>query len=190
MTPWLALALSGVATVASCDRASMDVQPKYEAYDPSPVWSDGASARPLVEGTVARGALERAAAVARPPPVTPALLARGRERYGIYCAPCHGLDGTGTGRVPQRGFPQPPSYLSERLKAAPAEHFMAVIADGFGVMYPYGDRVEPADRWAIVAYIRALQIAGGDEPAFSRPATLVAPTRAAPAGGDPAEAAP
>ena len=95
-----------------------------------------------------------------PPPVTPALLARGRERFDIFCAPCHGLDGTGDGRVVQRGFPHPPSYLSGRLRDAPADHFLDVITNGFGVMYPYADRVAPADRWAIVAYIRALQLAG------------------------------
>ena len=86
----------------------------------------------------------------------------------------------------QRGFPPPPSHLSERLRAAPAEHLVAVVTDGFGIMDPYGDRVEPADRWAIVASIRALQVAGGTEAAFSRPATLPAPAGAAPGGGDPA----
>ena len=181
MSPWAAFALVALA-ITSCERENMSVQPKYEAYDPSPVWSDGASARPLVEGTVAQGALERAEAAAAPPPVTPALLARGRERFEVFCTPCHGFDGTGTGRVVQRGFPPPPSYLSDRLKAAPAEHLFAVITDGYGVMYPYGDRVEPADRWAIVAYIRALQVAGGGETAFSRPATLPSPAGAAPAG--------
>lgn len=146
----------------------MDDQPKDVAYDPSRAWSDGASTRPIVAGTVARQAPLRAAALAEPPAVTPALLARGRERFDVFCSPCHGLDGTGDGRVVERGFPPPPSYLSARLRAAPPEHFLAVIEDGFGVMYPYGDRVEPADRWAILAYIRALQLAGGVAP--SQPA--------------------
>ena len=81
----------------------------------------------------------------------------------------------------QRGFPPPPSYLSERFRAAPAEHLFAVIIDSYGVMYPYGDRVEPADRWAI----RARQVAGGEETAFYRPATLPSPAGAAPAGASP-----
>ena len=141
-------------------RPDMADQSKYPAYAPSPLWPDGASARPLVPGTVARGALAREDALRTPPPVTPALLARGRERFDIFCSPCHGFDGTGDGRVVQRGFPQPPSYLSARLRDAPAAHFVDVITNGFGVMYPYADRVAPADRWAIVAYIRALQLAG------------------------------
>ncbi|WP_299820571.1 cytochrome c [uncultured Jannaschia sp.] len=156
-------ALVLLLALAAC-RDDMGEQNKDVAYDPSGVWSDGASTRPRVAGTVTRDAPLRVIALAEPPEVTPALLARGRERFEIFCAPCHGFDGTGDGRVVQRGFPRPPSYLSERLRAAPAAHFLSIIADGFGVMYPYGDRVEPADRWAIVAYIRALQLAGGDAP--------------------------
>jgi mono/diheme cytochrome c family protein len=91
------------------------------------------------------------------PPVTMALLQRGRQRFDIYCSPCHGLTGDGNGIIVQRGFPHPPSYLSDRLKAASNQHFYDVITQGYGAMYPYADRVEPADRWAIVAYIRALQ---------------------------------
>jgi mono/diheme cytochrome c family protein len=93
--------------------------------------------------------------------MTPALIERGRERFGIYCSMCHGYDGRGDGIVPARGFPHPPSYLEPRLVAAPAAHFYDVISNGYGAMYGYADRVEPADRWAIAAYIRALQIAGG-----------------------------
>ena len=85
------------------------------------------------------------------------LLARGQERYGIYCSPCHGLSGNGDGMIVRRGFPAPPSYHSARLRAAPAKHFFDVITNGYGVMYSYAARVEPRDRWAIVAYIRALQ---------------------------------
>lgn len=137
-------------------------QPKYTAYAPSPLWSDGASARPQVAGTVARGALEARRAAAHPPKISAALVARGRERYEIFCSPCHGFTGQGDGRVVQRGFPVPPSYLSARLRAAPSRHFFDVITNGYGVMYPYGDRVPPADRWAITAYIRALQAASGE----------------------------
>ena len=90
--------------------------------------------------------------------LTAALLARGRERFDIYCSPCHGLDGQGDGMVVQRGFPRPPSYLEPRLLAAPAGTFYDAITKGYGVMYSYASRVEPRDRWAIVAYIRALQL--------------------------------
>ncbi len=83
---------------------------------------------------------------------------RGHERYYIYCSPCHGLDGKGDGMIVERGFPKPPSYHTDRLRAAPARHFFDVITKGYGVMYPYAARVTPEDRWAIVAYVRALQM--------------------------------
>ncbi len=156
-----AVLVLGLCLLGAC-RQEMAEQPKYVAFAPSTLWPDGASARPLVPGTVARGALERRAEALTPPPVTPALLARGRERYEIFCAPCHGLDGMGEGRVVARGFPQPPSYHSARLRAAPAQHFFDVITDGYGVMYSYAGRVAPADRWAIAAYIRALQLASAE----------------------------
>ena len=92
-----------------------------------------------------------------PPPVTLALLQRGQERYRIYCTPCHSELGDGRGMVVQRGFPAPPSYHIERLRQAPVEHFYDVITNGYGAMYSFAYRVQPADRWAIIAYIRALQ---------------------------------
>ncbi|WP_460890964.1 c-type cytochrome, partial [Ramlibacter alkalitolerans] len=92
-----------------------------------------------------------------PPPLTRALLQRGQDRYGAYCVPCHSPVGDGDGPVVRRGFPQPPSYDEPRLRAAPDRHFYDVITQGHGVMPAYGDRVAPQDRWAIVAYIRALQ---------------------------------
>ena len=95
--------------------------------------------------------------LAKPPAVDAQLLARGQERYDIYCSPCHGLSGNGDGMIVQRGFPAPPSYHTARLRAAPAQHFFDVITNGYGVMYSYASRVEPRDRWAIVAYVRALQ---------------------------------
>jgi mono/diheme cytochrome c family protein len=91
------------------------------------------------------------------PPVTMALLERGKQRFEINCAPCHSRLGDGDGVIVQRGFPRPPSYYIQRLRDAPNEHFYDVITHGYGVMYSYADRVEPADRWAIIAYIRALQ---------------------------------
>lgn len=144
--------------LAAC-KEDMVEQPKLTAYAPSDLWPDGAAARPLVKGTVARGALDARRAAAHPPEVTAALVKRGQERYRIFCTPCHGPTGQGDGRVVQRGFPAPPSYLSARLRAAPARHFFDVITNGYGVMYSYADRVPAADRWAIIAYIRALQAA-------------------------------
>ena len=149
--------LAFVLLLAGCD-LSMTQQNKYDTYTSSSLWSDGASARPLPDHTVAQGDLARDTAEKNPPPVTPALLARGQQRFGIYCSPCHGLAGDGNGVIVQRGFPAPPSYQIPRLLAAPASHYYDVITHGYGVMYPYADRVDPHDRWAIIAYIRALQL--------------------------------
>ena len=97
--------------------------------------------------------------IALPPPERlVADLNRGRERYNIYCTPCHDYSGTGRGMIVQRGFPQPPSYHIQRLRDAPAGHFFEVMTNGFGAMYSYAARVEPADRWRIAAYIRVLQL--------------------------------
>ena len=108
------------------------------------------------------------------PPVSMALLERGRQRFDIDCAPCHGRGGDGNGMIVQRGFPHPPSYHLDRLRNAPDQHFYDVITHGYGIMYPYADRVEPVDRWAIAAYIRALQASAGatiaDVPADKRSA--------------------
>src|SRR5689334_1841995 len=95
-----------------------------------------------------------------PPPVTMALLEHGQQRFDIYCAPCHSRVGDGQGMIVHRGFPAPPSYYINRLEKAPIQHFYDVITNGYGAMYSYADRVAPADRWAIVAYIRALQASG------------------------------
>ena len=91
------------------------------------------------------------------PPVTLALLERGQERFRIYCTPCHSELGDGHGMIVQRGFPPPPSYHIDRLRQAPVQHFYDVITNGYGAMYSFAERVQPADRWAIAAYIRALQ---------------------------------
>lgn len=95
---------------------------------------------------------------ANPLPITLPFVARGRDRYDVYCAPCHSRTGDGDGMIVRRGFPAPPSYHIERLRNAPDSHFFQVISNGYGVMYPYADRITPEDRWAIVAYIRALQL--------------------------------
>jgi mono/diheme cytochrome c family protein len=152
----LAPALCLSLLVGGCG-LSMTEQRKYNTYAPSAFWGDGASARPLPDGVVAQG--DPAAIVdTTPPDVSPALLERGRERFDIYCAPCHGLAGDANGIIVAHGFPRPPSLHKEELVAAPAQHIYDVITRGDGVMYSYSDRVDPHDRWAIVAYIRALQL--------------------------------
>jgi mono/diheme cytochrome c family protein len=143
---------------------SMTQQPKYNTYAPADIWPDGASARRLPDGVVSQSEPARLARETSPPPATEALLQRGRERFDIYCSPCHGLAGDGDGVIVAHGFPKPPSYHIDRLLAAPAQHFYDVVTNGYGVMFSYAARIEPQDRWAIVGYIRALQ--------FSRRATV------------------
>ena len=123
--------------------------PVYRSPGVLPVAADGSPHARVADAPAPR---------ANPRPITLALLQRGRQRYDIYCAACHGLDGDGDGMVVQRGFPAPPSYHTERLRHAPDSHIYDVITHGYGVMYPYADRVDPDDRWAIVAYVRALQL--------------------------------
>lgn len=154
------MALIIPALLGGCDK-SMTQQKKYNPYAPSGVWADGTSARPLPADTVAQGDGARLNALASRPPLTMALLRRGQERYNIYCSPCHGLAGMGDGMIVQRGFPPPPSFSSPRLRAASAEHVVDMITKGYGVMYSYAARVEPSDRWAVAAYVRALQASGG-----------------------------
>lgn len=171
-------ALFASVLLSGC-RQDMQVQPRYQPEDPSTFFSDGRSERPPVEGTVARGQLRTdellysgrvngAVADLFPFAITAADLSRGRERYNIYCSPCHDYTGGGNGMIVQRGFPSPPSFHLERLRQAPAGHFFEVMTDGFGLMYSYASRVSPEDRWRIAAYIRALQLsrhgAAGDVP--------------------------
>ena len=160
MSRGVALALLALL-VAGCDDKSMQVQPKFRTYRTANLWHDGTTARPPPADTVARGDLVRDAAIAEPPAVDAALMARGQERYTIFCSPCHGLAGHGDGMIVQRGFPAPPDFNSPRLRAAAAAHIFDVISNGYGVMYSYAARVEPRDRWAIVAYVRALQTSAG-----------------------------
>lgn len=154
--------------LAGCQ--DMQFQPRYDPLEPSEFFVDQRSARPLVAGTVPRGE----AAEYSPPysgrsddgdlldaypfPITLEVLERGRERYDIFCSPCHGLDGYGQGMIVQRGFSPPPSLHIDRLRQAPAGYYYEVITNGFGQMYSYAYRVSPNDRWAITAYIRALQL--------------------------------
>jgi hypothetical protein len=154
--------------LAACD--NMANQPRHDPLDASAFFPDGRSARPLVPGTVPRGSLDEAPEFysgrdaegmlldEMPIEVTLEVLERGRERYDIYCAPCHGFDGYGEGIIVQRGFPAPQSFHTDRLRAAPDGHYFDVITNGFGRMYDYSYRVNPSDRWAITSYIRALQL--------------------------------
>ncbi|WP_245485155.1 cytochrome c [Mesorhizobium sp. M7A.F.Ca.US.001.02.1.1] len=157
MRPAFALALAAAPALAGCQQQMAD-QPHYEPLEASSQFADGASARIPVSGTVARNAELAPVPDAIPQPVTMALLNRGRERFDIFCSPCHGRTGDGHGMIVQRGFPAPPTYHQEALRRAPDRHFYDVITNGYGAMYSYAARVPPADRWAIVAYIRALQL--------------------------------
>lgn len=165
-------------------RQDMHDTPRYEALEKSDFFADGRSARPLVEGTVARGQLREdeqlytgktagAFAARVPLPVDGALLQRGRERYDIYCSPCHGVAGRGDGMVVRRGYRRPASLHDQRLRAQPDGYYYDVIAHGFGAMPDYAAQVAVRDRWAIVAYIRALQLSQNatlaDVPAEKRP---------------------
>lgn len=161
--------LVAIAALSSACRRDMHDQPKYIPLRASTFFSDARSARPLVEGTVARGHLHEDTlletgklgkddATVFPFAVDAQVLARGRERYDIYCSPCHGRTGAGDGMVVRRGFRRPPSYHDDRLRNAPVGHFIDVMTNGFGAMADYRQQVEPRDRWAIAAYIRALQL--------------------------------
>jgi len=173
-----ALAALLLCGVSGCERVmrGMYEQPRYDPGERSALFPDGRATRPPPPGSVAnaigdlaatssgrRGQAEvaereAASAAGAPPPLTRALLRRGQERYGIYCLPCHSPVGDGDGPIVRRGFPRPPSYHEQRLREAPDRHFFDVITQGRGIMYSYADRVTPEDRWAIVAYIRALQL--------------------------------
>ena len=169
IAPWRGIACTCLIAmlVAGC-RLDMHIQPKYLPYEPTNFFGDGRSERQPVTGTVARGQLRLdellytgkengVLADKFPFPITRADLERGRERYNIYCTPCHDYTGQGDGMIVQRGFPPPPSFHIERLRTAPAGHFFDVMTNGFGSMYSYAARVEPEDRWRIAAYIRVLQ---------------------------------
>ena len=188
-----AFAILVVPGLAGCDRLDMYDQPRYKPLAASDFFADGLSARPHIEGTIARGSLggdesfytgKKAGRFVSQIPqaayratydrnprhfgrpygeigsaaLRSALLDRGRQRFDIYCAVCHGRTGEGNGMIVRRGFRQPPSYHIDRLRDAPAGHIFDVITNGFGAMAAYSTRVAVDDRWAIVAYIRALQL--------------------------------
>lgn len=165
--------------LGACERSAQNMydQPRGKPYRASSLFPDGAMGRTPPPGTVpysqgasaeassGRVGTDDAAAQARadtmqsmPYPITADLLLRGQQRYGIYCMPCHSPVGDGDGRIAQRGFPAPPSYHQDRLRNAPDRHIYDVISNGFGVMKRYSDRLTPEDRWAVVAFVRALQL--------------------------------
>jgi mono/diheme cytochrome c family protein len=155
-------------TTVGC-RQDMHDQPKYTAYKPSDFFADRRSARPVVEGTIPQGHLNEdellhsgrvggQPATVFPFTVDDALMRRGRERYDIFCSPCHGLTGEGDGMVVQRGYRRPPSFHVDRLRQAPPGHVFDVITNGFGAMPDYVAQIPVRDRWAIAAYMRALQL--------------------------------
>jgi mono/diheme cytochrome c family protein len=143
-------------TLAGCN--DMRQQPRYDAYGRARLFANGEVEQAPPPGVVAQedAALQRAATTR--PPMSLALLMRGRERYGIDCVQCHDPAGYGEGVVPARGFPRPPSFHSPQLKAMTSRQIVDVITNGYGAMYPHADRVAPADRWAIAAYVQALQL--------------------------------
>jgi mono/diheme cytochrome c family protein len=142
--------------LGACD-LSMKDQARQDVQSSPTLWPGGPPRTQAPEGSIAAGALAYRAAVATPQPLTPVLVDRGEERYGIYCVECHGARGDGDGPVVRRGFPHPPSFHEARLIAAPPAYVVEVITNGHGIMYSYADRVEPRDRWAIAAYVKALQ---------------------------------
>jgi len=150
-------------------RQKMSNQPKYDPLEPSDFFADGMSARPRIPGTVARGELplegflvtgkiNNADGDGFPFAVTTQVMNRGQERFNIYCSPCHGRRGDGNGMIPSRGLRHPPSFHTEALRTAKTGHFFDVMTNGFGAMPPYNVQVPVNDRWAIIAYIRALQL--------------------------------
>ena len=165
--------------LAGCEDRMQNMydQPRYKPLAGSPMFADGGASRPPVEETQPHASGDFAGsssgrigsddairwerdlrAKANPYPTTIERLRYGRERYEIYCAPCHSPLGDGDGLIVRKGFPAPPSLHSDRLRAAPDRHLFDVMTNGYGLMYPYADRLTPDDRWAVVAYIRALQL--------------------------------
>ncbi len=176
------------ALFSGCNRVGPDfqkmaIQPRYDPLEPSDFFADGMTARPRVAGTVARGEVTNNGFLETgringvdgdgfPFPVTPAVLNRGQERFDIFCSECHGRLADGNGMIPSRGFRRPPSFHADILRTAKTGHFIDVMTNGFGVMPSYAAQVPVNDRWAIVAYIRALQLSqnatADDVPAANR----------------------
>ena len=187
--PVCLLAGFALLLMAGC-RADMQNQPYQRPLVESDFYADHRAARPIVEGTVARGHLDADTYFYTgrigsndgdylPFPVTAEVLARGQQRFNIYCSPCHSELGDGNGMIVQRGFKHPPSYHIDRLRKAPIGYFFDVMSNGFGAMPDYAEQIQPADRWAIAAYIRVLQLSQhateADVPAGTQIATTPPP---------------
>jgi mono/diheme cytochrome c family protein len=167
----MAAALGSMSLLTACGlRLDMHDQPKFKPLRENDFYADGRASRPVVDGTVARGQLANdelfytgklngQEADQFPYPVNQPMLERGRERFNIYCAPCHSRTGDGNGMIVQRGFKKPPDYTEDRLMKIPVGHFVNVMTNGYGSMSEYKSQLSISDRWAIAAYIRALQLA-------------------------------
>jgi mono/diheme cytochrome c family protein len=175
MTPNARLGVAGAAllvvlALGGCRLPQkMADAPQHDPLETSALFADGNSSRPLVEGTVPRGAMDPTDVLMSgregdvfvdtfPLPLTPELMARGRERYDIFCLPCHGLAGYGDGMIVARGYRKPPSFHTDQLRSRQNGYLFDVISNGFGSMPAYRAQIRPEDRWAIVAYVRALQV--------------------------------
>jgi hypothetical protein len=178
-----AAALVALVLLGAGCRSDMNDQAKYKPLAASDFFADGRASRPPVPGTIARGQLREdthlytgkvdgALVTTFPFPVTMEVLKRGQQRYNIYCAPCHDRAGNGNGMVVRRGYKQPPSLHIDRLRDAPVGHFYDVIANGLGAMPDYSVQVPVRDRWAIIGYIRALQLSQRATPADVPPGQL------------------
>ena len=192
------LGLLAVLVLVGC-RQDMHDQPRFKPLARSDFYADLRSARPPVEGTVARGQLHEdtyfytgkmggSPGDYLPFAATDAVLARGRERFNIFCAPCHSRLGDGNGVIVQRGFRRPPSYHTERLRKAPLGYFFDVMTNGFGAMPEYASQIPAQDRWNIVAYIRALQLSQNAQ-AADVPVGQKVPSQAPLFRGDPGSGA-
>ena len=190
--------LAATLLVAGC-RQDMHNQPKFVPQRGTAFFADGRSARPQVENTVARGQSHEDSYFytgmvggkegdGLPVDLTPAVMARGQERYNIYCTPCHSRVGNGNGMIVQRGYKPAGNFHSDRLRAAPLGHFFSVMTNGYGAMPDYAAQLTPEDRWAVAAYIRALQLSQdakpGDVPAGQHAVDLheIAQTQGMPPG--------
>ncbi len=169
MTRLFTLLSIGAASLLSSCHDDMRITGRIKPQQESSFFTDRNSSRPLVADTVVyrsprndeffyRGSIGDRLVKGFPAPVTTATLAKGRQRYDIYCSVCHGLSGEGDGMIVQRGFPRPPSFHEQRLRDAPEGHFFSAMTNGYGVMYSYAARLTPEERWAVIAYIRALQL--------------------------------
>lgn len=189
--PWRWLGVAAALLASTACRQDMHNQPRYKPFAATNFFGDGRSERPTIEDTVARGQLhlDEARYTGKqngkdidffPIQITRADLARGQERFNIYCSPCHGRLGDGRGMVVLRGLRQPPNYHDPRLISAPVGHFFDVMTNGFGAMYSYASRVSVDDRWRIAAYIRALQLSENPPADLAQQAAAAAATTGGP----------